>query len=194
MGLPIKVPLIDIHTVGGQVVGLLLYLIQVVLYELAQKVLGQYRDQYVMVRGGVDITVTDANLFLGRISAKHFLNGKMSLSTDKTINMIEDFSDRIGISAIKATEGILQIANSTMVSAIKVISVERGFDCRDFTLVSYGGAGGLHAAFLAENLGIQTILIPPNGGLLSAYGMLYANVIKDYSQTILLQIKSKKCR
>ena len=60
-----------------------------------------------------------------------------------------------------------------------------GFDTRDFTLVSFGGAGGLHAAFLAENLGIRTVLIPPNGGLLSAYGMLFADVVKDYSQTVL---------
>ena len=72
-----------------------------------------------------------------------------------------------------------------MERAIKVISVERGFDTRDFTLVSFGGAGGLHAAFMAENLGIGTILIPPNGGLLSAYGMLFADVIKDYSRTVL---------
>lgn len=189
-GLPIKVPLIDIHTVGAGG-GSIAILDSGGALRVGPESAGAVPGPICYGQGGVDITVTDANLFLGRISAKHFLNGKMTLSTDKTINMIEDFSDRIGISAIKAAEGILQIANSTMVSAIKVISVERGFDCRDFTLVSYGGAGGLHAAFLAENLGIQTILIPPNGGLLSAYGMLYANVIKDYSQTILLKIKSK---
>ena len=78
-----------------------------------------------------------------------------------------------------------------MERAIKVISVERGFDTRDFTLVSFGGAGGLHAAFMAENLGIGTILIPPNGGLLSAYGMLFADVVKDYSQTVLWQLEKR---
>ena len=77
-----------------------------------------------------------------------------------------------------------------MERAIKVISVERGFDTRDFTLVSFGGAGGLHAAFMAENLGIETVLIPPNGGLLSAYGMLFADVVKDYSQTVLLRFET----
>ena len=189
-GLPIKVPLIDIHTVGAGG-GSIAILDSGGALRVGPESAGAVPGPICYGQGGVDITVTDANLFLGRISAKHFLNGRMILSTDKTINMVEEFSDRIGISAIKAAEGILQIANSTMVSAIKVISVERGFDCRDFTLVSYGGAGGLHAAFLAENLGIQTILLPPNGGLLSAYGMLYANVIKDYSQTILLKIKSK---
>ncbi len=190
-GIPIKLPLIDIHTVGAGG-GSIAILDSGGALRVGPESSGAVPGPVCYDRGGEDITVTDANLFLGRISAKYFLNGKMSLSTDKTNNKIEEFSNRIGISPIKTAEGILQIANSTMVSAIKVISVERGYDCRDFTLVSFGGAGGLHAAFLAENLGIQTILIPPNGGLLSAYGMLYANVIKDYSQTILLQIKSKK--
>ena len=189
-GLPIKVPLIDIHTVGAGG-GSIAILDSGGALRVGPESAGAVPGPICYDQDGEDITVTDANLFLGRLSAKHFLDGKMSLSTDKTNHIIEDFSNKIGISAIKTAEGILQIANSTMVSAIKVISVERGFDCRDFILVSFGGAGGLHAAFLAENLGIQTILIPPNGGLLSAYGMLYANVIKDYSQTILLQIKSK---
>ena len=79
---------------------------------------------------------------------------------------------------MQAADGILKVANAAMERAIKVISVERGFDTRDFTLVSFGGAGGLHAAFMAENLGIKTVLIPPNGGLLSAYGMLFADVVK----------------
>lgn len=189
-GIPIKVPLIDIHTVGAGG-GSIAILDSGGALRVGPESAGAVPGPICYGQGGEEITVTDANLFLGRISAKHFLDGKMSLSTDNTNHKIEDFSNRIGISPIKTAEGILQIANSTMVSAIKVISVERGFDCRDFTLVSFGGAGGLHAAFLAENLGIQTILIPPNGGLLSAYGMLYANVIKDYSQTILLEIKSK---
>ena len=90
---------------------------------------------------------------------------------------------------LQAADGILKVANAAMERAIKVISVERGFDTRDFTLVSFGGAGGLHAAFMAENLGIRTVLIPPNGGLLSAYGMLFADVVKDYSQTVLWQFE-----
>ena len=98
---------------------------------------------------------------------------------------LKSLSDKVGLTLHETADGILKIANATMERAIKVISVERGYDTRDFTLVSYGGAGGLHAAFLAENLGIKTVLIPPNGGLLSAYGMLFADVIKDYSQTVL---------
>ena len=189
-GLPIKLPLIDIHTVGAGGGSIAIFDSGGAL-RVGPESAGAVPGPVCYDRGGEDITVTDANLFLGRISEKHFLDGKMSLSTDKTNHRIQNLANTIGLSPIMTAEGILQIANSTMVGAIKVISVERGYDCRDFTLVSFGGAGGLHAAFLAKNLGIQTILIPPNGGLLSAYGMLYANVIKDYSQTILLKINSK---
>ena len=101
---------------------------------------------------------------------------------------MKKFAARLDIPALQAADGILKVANAAMERAIKVISVERGFDTRDFTLVSFGGAGGLHAAFMAENLGIGTVLIPPNGGLLSAYGMLFADVVKDYSQTVLWRI------
>ena len=137
---------------------------------------------------GKDITVTDANLFLGRILPTLFLGGRMSLAYDMTRQYIHAFSEKLGLSARETADGILKIANATMERAIKVISVERGYDTRDFTLVSFGGAGGLHAAFLAENLGMQNVLIPPNGGLLSAYGMLFADVVKDYSQTVLVKI------
>ena len=113
----------------------------------------------------------------------------MSLDSDKTLTHIEEFAKRLGVPPMQATDGILKVANAAMERAIKVISVERGFDTRDFTLVSFGGAGGLHAAFMAENLGIETVLIPPNGGLLSAYGMLFADVVKDYSQTVLWQFE-----
>ena len=113
----------------------------------------------------------------------------MSLDADKIRTHIEEFASRLGVPPLQAADGILKVANAAMERAIKVISVERGFDTRDFTLVCFGGAGGLHAAFMAENLGIRTVLIPPNGGLLSAYGMLFADVVKDYSQTVLWQLE-----
>ncbi|MCG9129678.1 hydantoinase/oxoprolinase family protein [Candidatus Poribacteria bacterium] len=188
-GIPIKVPLIDIHTVGAGG-GSIAFLDSGGALRVGPESAGADPGPICYDQGGENITVTDANLYLRRISPQHFLDGNMSLSTDRTNRMIEEFSKRINISPLKTAEGILQIANSIMVNAIKVISVERGYDCKDFTLVSFGGAGGLHAAFLADSLGIQTILIPPNGGLLSAYGMLYADVIKDYSQTVLMQIST----
>ena len=183
-GLPIKVPLIDIHTVGAGG-GSIATVDSGGALRVGPESAGADPGPICYGNKGKEITVTDANLFLGRISPTQFLGGQMSLAADVTREYIEKFSDRIGLSALETADGILKIANAAMERAIKVISVERGFDTRDFTLVSFGGAGGLHAAFLAENLGIRTVLIPPNGGLLSAYGMLFADIVKDYSQTVL---------
>lgn len=185
-GLPIKVPLIDIHTVGAGG-GSIAYLDSGGALRVGPESAGADPGPICYGNNGKDITVTDANLFLGRILPTLFLGGRMSLASDMTLQYIHEFAESLGLSALETADGILKIANATMERAIKVISVERGYDSRDFTLVSFGGAGGLHAAFLAENLGMQNVLIPPNGGLLSAYGMLFADVVKDYSQTVLVK-------
>ena len=185
-GLPIKVPLIDIHTVGAGG-GSIATVDTGGALRVGPESAGAAPGPICYGNNGEDITVTDANLFLGRIAATQFLGGAMSLDSNKVSTYIEKFAARLGIPSLQAADGILKVANAAMERAIKVISVERGFDTRDFTLVSFGGAGGLHAAFMAENLGIGTILIPPNGGLLSAYGMLFADVVKDYSRTVLWQ-------
>ena len=188
-GLPIKVPLIDIHTVGAGG-GSIATVDAGGALRVGPESAGADPGPICYGNSGSGITVTDANLFLGRIAATQFLGGAMSLDTDKAKAYIEKFAAQLGIPALQAADGILKVANAAMERAIKVISVERGFDTRDFTLVSFGGAGGLHAAFMAENLGIGTVLIPPNGGLLSAYGMLFADVVKDYSQTVLQQFRT----
>ena len=188
-GLPIKVLLIDIHTVGAGG-GYIATVDAGGALRVGPESAGAVPGPICYGNNGEDITVTDANLFLGRIAATQFLGGAMSLDLDKPRAHIEKFAARLGIPALQAADGILKVANAAMERAIKVISVERGFDTRDFTLVSFGGAGGLHAAFMAENLGIETILIPPNGGLLSAYGMLFADVVKDYSQTVLWRFET----
>ena len=188
-GLPIKVPLIDIHTVGAGG-GSIATVDAGGALRVGPESAGADPGPICYGNSGTDITVTDANLFLGRIAATQFLGGAMSLDTDKAEAYIEKFAAQLGIPALQTADGILKVANAAMERAIKVISVERGFDTRDFTLVSFGGAGGLHAAFMAENLGIATVLIPPNGGLLSAYGMLFADVVKDYSQTVLWRVRT----
>ncbi len=187
-GLPIKVPLIDIHTVGAGG-GSIASVDTGGALRVGPESAGANPGPICYGNNGEAITVTDANLFLGRIAATQFLGGAMSLDTHKPGAYIEKFASHLGIPPLQAADGILKVANAAMERAIKVISVERGYDTRDFTLVSFGGAGGLHAAFMAENLGIGTVLIPPNGGLLSAYGMLFADVIKDYSQTVLWQLE-----
>ena len=126
-----------------------------------------------MARGKI-ITVTDANLFLGRISPEHFLGGRMRLKTDMVFKCMKVLAKKLGMTPVKAAEGIIDVANANMERAIKVISVEKGFDVRDYALVSFGGAGGLHACELAGRLSMKKILVPKNAGVLSALGMTVA--------------------
>ena len=136
-GLPIKVPLIDIHTVGAGG-GSIATVDTGGALRVGPESAGADPGPICYGNNGEDITVTDANLFLGRIAATQFLGGAMALDADKTHSHIEKFAAQIGIPALQAADGILKVANAAMERAIKVISVERGFDTRDFTLVSFG--------------------------------------------------------
>jgi N-methylhydantoinase A len=131
-------------------------------------------------------TITDANVVLGRLAPELFLGGKMHLDAQRAWRAVESIGKELGMETTRVAMGIIQVANAHMERALRVISVERGWDPRTFTLLSFGGAGGLHAADLARGLGIPKVLIPPLASTLSAYGMLAADVIKDYSQTVML--------
>jgi N-methylhydantoinase A len=133
-------------------------------------------------------TVTDANLVLGRLLADNFLGGEMKLDRHRSQNAITQLGAMIGTNPIQTALGIITIINTHMERALRVISVERGHDPIYFTLISFGGAGGLHAISLARQLGIHKVLVPYHASTLSAFGMLVANVTKDYSQTVM-----KKC-
>ena len=182
-GMPIKLPMIDIHTVGAGGGSIAEIDVGGALH-VGPRSAGAHPGPICYGKGN-ELTVTDANLFLGRIDSAGFLNGRMRLERERVVAYIGAFAERLGLTPVQVAEGILKVANATMERAIRVISVERGFDTRDFTLISFGGAGGLHACELARNLAIPTVMIPPNGGLLSAYGMLFADIVKDYSQTVL---------
>jgi N-methylhydantoinase A len=150
---------------------------------------------------GKEITVTDANLFLGRISAEFFLGGRMRLKTDMVSRYMDLLAKKLKMTSVRAADGIIAVANANMARAIKVISVEKGFDVRDYTLVSFGytlvsfgGAGGLHACELAQSLLIKKILVPRNAGVLSALGMTVTDIVKDYSKSVLLKVKEKSYR
>ncbi len=131
-------------------------------------------------------TITDANLVLGRLAPQHFLGGQMRLDAGRAWQAVEKLSKQMHMDTLRVAQGIIQVANAHMERALRVISVERGWDPRTFTLLSFGGAGGLHAADLARDLGIPRVLVPPVASTLSAFGMLAADVIKDYSQTVML--------
>lgn len=136
---------------------------------------------------GKRITVTDANLLLGRIDPNTFLDGAMSLDVDRAAMAMERMASRAGVQAQDLAEAILSAANSNMERAIRRISLERGKDPRDMALVAFGGAGPLHACALAERLEMRTVLAPRHAGVLSALGMLTAEFVRDHSANLLDQ-------
>jgi N-methylhydantoinase A len=144
---------------------------------------------------GDGITVTDANLFLGKLDVSYPLGGSLRLEDRKLRGAFRRLADQMGArSAMAAAKGVIDIVNANMEAALRVISVERGHDPRDFTLVTFGGAGGLHALELARNLSIPRILIPENPGLLSALGVLLSDSVQDFSQTVMLQAQHTQAR
>ncbi len=136
------------------------------------------------MRGGTRATITDANLLLGRINPEYFLGGEIRLNVEASrAAIIETCARPMGIDPVEAAMGIIDIANSTMVQAMRLVSVARGYDPRDFSLVATGGAGPLHANQLAAELGIPTVIIPPSPGVASALGMLVSDLRHDYRVT-----------
>ncbi len=183
-GWPIKVPMIDIHTVGAGG-GSIARVDSGGSLRVGPESAGANPGPICYGRGN-RITVTDANLYLGRLVPEHFLGGGMRLETDRLEGHFGSLSREAGLTPVELAEGICDVANATMEKAIRVISVERGFNPQEFTLLSFGGAGGLHAVSLADLLSIPRVLVPENPGLLSAQGMLLADILKDYSLTVML--------
>jgi N-methylhydantoinase A len=136
---------------------------------------------------GEQVTVTDANLLLGRLDVSYPLGGTLVLDESRVRPAFERLSRRLGVrDALAAAQGVVDVANANMEAALRVISVERGHDPRDFTLVTFGGAGGLHAVELASALSIPRILVPAYPGLLSALGVLLSDVVQDFGRTVML--------
>ncbi|NPA13407.1 MAG: hydantoinase/oxoprolinase family protein [Aquificae bacterium] len=180
---PVKVPIIDIHTVGAGG-GSIAYLDKGGSLNVGPESAGA--DPGPVCYGkGERLTVSDANLFLGRLSPDYFLGGSMKLNMERLYKFFELYSIEWGIPADRLAEGILKVANTKMERAVRVISIEKGYDPREFSLFVYGGAGGLHAPFLARELSIPEVIIPLNPGVFSAFGMAFADVIKDYSLTVM---------
>src|SRR5262249_27825097 len=140
-------------------------------------------------RGGVEPTVTDANLVLGRLNSEYFLGGEISLDVDGARHAIEERCAKpLGLEVVEASNGIVEIANAAMVNALHLISVQRGYDPRDFLLVGFGGAGPVHANALARDAEMPTVLIPPSPGIFSATGLLTTDLKRDAAQTAMQRL------
>ena len=205
-GMPLRLPIIDIHTVGAGGGSLAYVDAGGALHVGPQsagadpgpscygKEIGDWRleigGQPLIANLQSPITVTDANLILGRLDAAHFLGGTMQLDGGMARAALMELAGLMGAtSAEMAAWGVIQVANANMERAIRKISVERGYDPRLFTLLPFGGAGPLHACELAQNLQIPRVLIPAMPGVLSALGMLVAAPTKDYSRTVMAAVE-----
>jgi N-methylhydantoinase A len=187
-GCPIRVPLLDIHTIGAGG-GSIAQVDAGGALRVGPESAGADPGPACYGKGGETPplpTVTDANVVLGRIPPEHFLGGQMPLDFDRAFAALERLGRELNLSAEQAALGVVAVANAHMERALRVISVERGHDPRTFSLLSFGGAGGLHAADLARGLGIPRVLVPPLASTPSAFGMLAADVVKDYTLTVML--------
>lgn len=185
--LPVAVPVLDVHSVGAGG-GSLARLDAGGALRVGPESAGADPGPACYRRGGRRPTVTDANLLLGRLDSRHFLGGTHTLDLAATEEALGEFLHQPGStfkSQLELARGIVAVANANMERALRVISVERGHDPRDFALISFGGAGGLHAADLARVLGLACVIIPPHPGAFSAFGILISDVVKDISRSVL---------
>jgi len=180
-GFPIRVPMLDIHTVGAGG-GSIARVDAGGLLRVGPESAGA--DPGPACYGsGTEPTVTDAHVVLGRIQS--LLGVDMRVDADRAAAAVDRIARRLKLDRDAAAAGILRVANSNMERAIRVVSVERGYDPREFALVAFGGCGGLHACEIAEQLGIRSVIVPQYAGALSALGMLMADAVRDYAAGVL---------
>ena len=183
-GYPVGVPMVNIHTIGAGG-GSIAYVDEGGLLQVGPESAGAAPGPACYGQGGARATVTDANLVLGRIPSSIRFGESMTVDSDAAVQAISRLTEQLDIDSIKETAlGIIRIANEHMAQALRVISVERGIDPREFTLAAFGGAGGLHVCELADQLDMRRALVPDSAGVLSAWGMLVAQPGRFLTRTV----------
>ncbi|HZS03199.1 MAG TPA: hydantoinase/oxoprolinase family protein [Chloroflexota bacterium] len=187
-GYPLQAPVLDMVEVGAGG-GSIAWTDEVGAVHVGPRSAGADPGPVCYGRGGTQPTVTDANLVLGRLNARYFAGGQLALDADAAEQAIRGaVADRFGMDPAAFAAGIVDLANLTMAEAVRLVTIRRGLDPRDFVLVAYGGGGPLHAAAIARELAIPTVVIPPTPGNFSALGMLLMDLRRDYAQAILLPL------
>ena len=181
-GYPIKAPMLDIHTVGAGG-GSIAFVDSGGLLKVGPRSAGADPGPVCYARGNAEPTVTDANVVLQTLNPTHLLGGRMAVRQDLARAAVERLAASLGMDAMATAQGIISVVTANMARAIRVISVQRGHDPRDYTLVAFGGAGPLHAARLAKELEIGRILVPRNPGILCAMGLLLTDLRADFATT-----------
>jgi N-methylhydantoinase A len=183
-GVPLKLPMVDVHTVsaGG---GSIAWADAGGALRVGPESAGAVPGPAAYGAGGEEPTVTDANLFLGYLEDGATLGGEVVLRRALAERALERLGSQLGLDALQTALGIVRVANAEMTRALRVISVERGLDPREFALVAFGGAGAMHACALAEELGMGTLVVPKAAGVLSALGLAISDVRRDYVEALL---------
>lgn len=181
-GLPVRLPVLDINTVGAGG-GSIVWVDEGGMLRVGPQSAGADPGPACYGRGGTLPTLTDAHVVRKTIRPEAFLGGRMKIDVEAAAQALAPIAERFGMAIEEAADSAIQLANANIVRAIQLISTERGHDPRDYVLVPYGGAGPLHAAPVAEDLGIDTIVVPPNAGVISAYGLLASDFVQFDSMT-----------
>jgi N-methylhydantoinase A/oxoprolinase/acetone carboxylase beta subunit len=180
---PVRLPIIDIETVGAGG-GSIAFVDSGGSLRVGPRSAGAEPGP-VCCGAGDELTVTDANLLLGRLAPRLFFDGRMSIDRNRTRRVAAAMAERLSMTVEQLAEGIVRVANANMERAIRLVSLARGDDPRRFALLAFGGAGGMHACEIAERLEIRRVVIPRHAGVLSALGMLMADVTRDYAAAVL---------
>jgi N-methylhydantoinase A len=187
-GYPVRTPVVDLVEIGAGG-GSIAWVDSGGLLRVGPQSAGADPGPVCYRGGGGEPTVTDANVVLGRLNPDYFLGGEISLDVDSARRAIGERCARpLGLEVVEAANGIVEIANAAMVNALHLISVQRGYDPRDFLLVGFGGAGPAHANALARDAEMPTVLIPPSPGIFSATGLLTTDLKRDAAQTVMRRL------
>ena len=186
-GYPIRIPALDVNAVGAGG-GSIAWVDKDGLLKVGPQSAGAEPGPACYGKGGKSATVTDANVFLGRLNNRALLEGRMPIKESLARQAIGSLAKQINLSKEETAIGIIKVACSTMVKAIRSISVERGYDPREFVLFVYGGAGALHAIEVAKELGIKQIVIPPSPGILCAEGAMNSFLTNEFVQTVFTKL------
>lgn len=187
-GYPIMVPVVDLVEIGNGG-GSIAWVDDFGKLHVGPKSAGSTPGPAAYGRGGTNATTTDANLWLGRINRDYFCGGSVTADMAAAENALRQLGERLGTDADDVARGIIRIANNNMVNALKLVSLNRGFDPRDFTLVAFGGGGAMHAVALGQELGVKKVVIPAGASVFSAWGMMMSDLRRDYFVTHLVDLK-----
>ena len=190
-GFPVMVPVVDLVEIGNGG-GSIAWVDEFQKLHVGPQSAGALPGPVSYGKGGTEATTTDANLELGRINPTYFCGGTITADMASVGSSLDRLAEKLGTSRRDAARGIVRIANNNMVNALKLVSVNRGHDPRDFTMIAFGGGGGMHGCALALELGIKKVIVPKQSAVFSAWGMLMSDLRRDYIQTRIIELDDPK--